>query len=149
MSKTRWAVDGPDGTILELNGRKFSSDDEGAPMMCNIVCRDMGRHAHLDYCRTDPGDSCGGQEVQHIGMPLKPNPDLPKDWVSHSLYWKRSGAVICLLQLKGILVTNYSVSLGFKGEPLPSAAHFNFSSFFTFTTPDPYSRDDQTNFAKW
>lgn len=91
MSKTRWAVDGPDGTILELNGRKFSSDDDGAPMMCNLVCQDMGRHVHLDYCRTDPADVCTGQDLQHIKTRLTPNPDRPKDWISHGLYWRRSG----------------------------------------------------------
>src|SRR6267378_2742673 len=35
MSRTRWAIedgDGIDETILELEGRKFSSNDDGAPM---------------------------------------------------------------------------------------------------------------------
>ena len=32
MSRTKWAVDGPDGTI-EVNGRKFGSSDDGAPML--------------------------------------------------------------------------------------------------------------------
>jgi hypothetical protein len=91
MSKTRWAVDGPDGTILELNGRKFGSDDDGAPMMCNLVCQEMGRHVHVDYCRADDAASCTGTEVQHITTRLTPDPDLAKDWVSHSLFWRRTG----------------------------------------------------------
>jgi hypothetical protein len=33
MSRTRWAVDGPDGTTVELDGRKFGASDEGAPML--------------------------------------------------------------------------------------------------------------------
>lgn len=33
MSKTRWAIDGPDGTVLELNSRKFGANDAGAPML--------------------------------------------------------------------------------------------------------------------
>jgi hypothetical protein len=37
MSKTRWAVDGPDGEVLELNGRKFSSNDDGAPMLVGHI----------------------------------------------------------------------------------------------------------------
>ncbi|KAJ7931787.1 hypothetical protein B0H13DRAFT_2227876 [Mycena leptocephala] len=90
MSKTRWAVDGPDGTVLELNGRKFGSDDDGAPMMCNLVCQEMGRHAHLDYCRADNALSCSGPEIQHIGTRITPNPARPKDWISHSLFWKRT-----------------------------------------------------------
>jgi hypothetical protein len=99
MSKTRWAVDGPDGTILELNGRKFSTDDEGAPMMCNLFCQDMGRHVHLDYCRTDPGDRCEGAELQHITARLTPHADRPKDWISHSLYWRRSGTFVLSILL--------------------------------------------------
>jgi len=74
--------------------------------MCNLVCRDMGRHVHMDYCRTDPGDRCEGTEVEHVTTRITPHPNRPKDWISHSLCWRRSG---------------------FK---------------------DPYSRDDQDNFAK-
>ncbi|KAJ7587977.1 hypothetical protein C8J56DRAFT_860684 [Mycena floridula] len=103
MSETKWAVEGPEGTALELNGRKFGADDEGAPMMCNLVCQELGRHAHLDYCRKD---ACGSSEIEHIRERLTPHPNKPKDWISHKLYWSRSG---------------------FK---------------------DPYSRDDQANFAK-
>ena len=33
MSKTQWTVDGPDGTVVELDGRKFGSNDSGAPML--------------------------------------------------------------------------------------------------------------------
>jgi hypothetical protein len=91
MSKTRWAVDGPDGTILELNGRKFGSDDDGAPMMCNLVCQEMGRHVHVDYCRADDAVSCNGREVQHLKTRMTPNPARAKDWISHSLFWRRTG----------------------------------------------------------
>ncbi|KAF8216790.1 hypothetical protein K438DRAFT_1797846 [Mycena galopus ATCC 62051] len=105
MSKTSWSIDG-DETIVELGGRKFASTDDGAPMMCNLFCQDMGRHVHVDYCRATEDAPCDGAEVEHIDIPMAPNPDQPKDWISHSLFWKRNG---------------------FK---------------------DPYSRDDQTNFAK-
>ncbi|KAJ7698920.1 hypothetical protein B0H17DRAFT_1049693 [Mycena rosella] len=91
MSKTRWTVDGPDGTILELNGRKFGSDDDGAPMMCNLVCLEMGRHVHVDYCRADDAASCDGPEIQHLKTRLTPNPARAKDWISHSLFWRRTG----------------------------------------------------------
>ncbi|KAJ7016426.1 hypothetical protein C8F04DRAFT_981687 [Mycena alexandri] len=103
MSRTSWAIDGPDDTILELKGRKFAGGDDGAPMMCNLLCQDLGRHVHVDYCRGTADAPCVGAEVEHIDVPLSPNPDQSKDWISHSLFWKRS---------------------------------------------DPYSRDDQTNFAK-
>lgn len=99
MSKTRWAVDGPDGTILDLNGRRFAADDDGAPMLCNLFCQEMGRHVHIDYCRTDAGDQCGAAQVQHITARLTPNPNRAKDWISHSLYWSRSGTVRFVLLL--------------------------------------------------
>ncbi|KAH9047481.1 hypothetical protein EDB83DRAFT_2317547 [Lactarius deliciosus] len=103
MTQTRWAIDGPDETGLELGGRKFSSNDEGAPMMCNLVCSSMGRHVHIDYCRAGENAPCDGAEVQHINARMVPNPDKPKDAITHSLYWRRR---------------------------------------------DPYTRDEQTNFAK-
>jgi len=63
----------------------------------------MGRHVHIDYCRGDP---CDNPETQHINERMVPNPDQPKDWITHGLHWRR---------------------MGFK---------------------DPYSREDQANFAK-
>ena len=93
MSRTRWTVDGPDDTaVLEVEGRRFSTNDEGAPMMCNLLCQALGRHAHIDYCRSDDEAACAGNdEIQHIHKRLLPEPDRPKDYVTHSLFWKRSG----------------------------------------------------------
>ncbi|KAI0723140.1 hypothetical protein C8Q76DRAFT_671490 [Earliella scabrosa] len=91
MSKTKWAVDGPDGTVLEVNGRKFGANDDGAPMLCSMYCRSMGRHAHIDWCRSDDPATCGGPEHEHISTPMQPHPGRAKDWISHSLYWKRTG----------------------------------------------------------
>jgi len=93
MTQTRWAVDGPDGASLELGGRKFSSNDEGAPMMCNLVCSSMGRHVHIDYCRADRNGPCDSVGVQHINDRMLPDPDKPKDAVTHSLYWRRMGSL--------------------------------------------------------
>ncbi|OBZ77080.1 hypothetical protein A0H81_03826 [Grifola frondosa] len=73
MSKTRWTIDGPDGTILELDGRKFGSNDDGAPMLCSLYCRSMGRHLHVDYCQADSAAACNTAEVQHIRTPMEPN----------------------------------------------------------------------------
>ncbi|KAI6143621.1 hypothetical protein BKA82DRAFT_4181550 [Pisolithus tinctorius] len=74
MSRTRWVVDeSDDAAALEVEGRKFSTNDEGAPMMCNLVCQAIGRH------------------IQHIAKRLLPDPDRPKDYMTHSLFWKKSG----------------------------------------------------------
>jgi hypothetical protein len=93
MAQTRWAVEGTDETGLELGGRRFSSNDDGGPMMCNLVCSSMGRHVHIDYCRAEETTPCGGSEIQHINKRMIPNPDKSKDAVTHSLYWRRMGTL--------------------------------------------------------
>ncbi|KXN87519.1 hypothetical protein AN958_08742 [Leucoagaricus sp. SymC.cos] len=92
MSRTRWVIEGSEDSVMEVNGRKFASSDNGAPMMCNLVCQSLNRHAHIDYCRTHDikPEDCHGLEHQHITARLAPNPDQPKDWISHALYWRRS-----------------------------------------------------------
>jgi len=60
-------------------------------MMCNLVCSSMGRHVHIDYCRTEENTPCKGAELQHIKTQMVPNPHEPKDAVTHSLYWRRLG----------------------------------------------------------
>ena len=91
MLRTRWTVDGPDDVPLEIEGRKFSVNDEGAPMMCNLVCSAMGRHVHIDYCRADEAVCTGNEELQHLTRRIQPDPDRAKDVLTHSLFWKRSG----------------------------------------------------------
>jgi hypothetical protein len=92
MSSSRWAVDGPDDTGLEVEGRRFSSNDEGTPMMCNLVCQALGRHIHIDYCRAPDASACrGNNEVQHISKRLMPNPERAKDYMTHNLFWRRTG----------------------------------------------------------
>ncbi|KAG1768958.1 hypothetical protein EDD22DRAFT_843764 [Suillus occidentalis] len=92
MSSSRWVVDGPDDTGLEVEGRRFSSNDEGTPMMCNLVCQAVGRHVHVDYCRASDTFACrGNTEVQHISKRLMPNPERAKDYVTHNLFWRRAG----------------------------------------------------------
>ncbi|KAG9308629.1 hypothetical protein JVU11DRAFT_11580, partial [Chiua virens] len=92
MSNMRWSVDVPDEEGFELNGRRFATNDDGAPMMCSLVCKAFGRHVHVDDCRAETPDECqGNYEIQHIGKRMRPNPDLPKDYVTHKLFWRRSG----------------------------------------------------------
>jgi len=94
MSSTRWAVQGPDGATVEINGRKFSANDSGAPMMCNTVCLSLGRHIHIDYCRSNSGDgvpNCENADVEHLPTAMLPEPDRAKDAITHSLFWRRNG----------------------------------------------------------
>ena len=94
MTHSRWAIYGSDEMAIELGGRKFSSEDEGAPMMCNLVCSSMGRHVHIDYCRAEDDAPCEGHEVQHIKARMTPNPGRAKDAITHGLYWRRMGKCI-------------------------------------------------------
>ncbi|KAI9450269.1 hypothetical protein BJY52DRAFT_196728 [Lactarius psammicola] len=88
MSQTRWVIDGLDGTSIELDGRKFSSNDDDGPMLCNMVCKSMGRHVHVDICR---GSGSHNSRTQHINKRISPDPDQPKDWITHTLHWHRMG----------------------------------------------------------
>jgi len=76
---------------MELDGGKFGTNDEGAPMLCSMVCRSIGRHVHVDYCRADLTENCGGPEHEHIKTLMQPHSDRPKDWVTHALFWRRTG----------------------------------------------------------
>ena len=63
-------------------------------MFCNFVCGSMGRHVHIANCRSVDGSSCYGADVEHINERLSPDPDKPKDSITHGLYWRRMGALI-------------------------------------------------------
>lgn len=91
MSVVKWSVERPDETALEMNGHKVATDDDGAPTMCNLYCTDLGRHVHIDYCRSPDAASCGGAGIQHISARVQPNPERSKDFITHSLHWKRMG----------------------------------------------------------
>src|SRR6266702_2307413 len=109
MSRTRWAIDGPEGNSVELDGRKFSSNDDGAPMLCNLVCTSMGSHVHIDYCRGEPHDN---PEILHINEIMVPNPDQEKDWITHGLHWRRMGEFVTRT-FRLVLLMRFP---GFKGN---------------------------------
>ncbi|KAG8900443.1 hypothetical protein FRB99_006039 [Tulasnella sp. 403] len=90
MEHTSWVIEGATGVTIEVQGRKFSSQDNGALQLCSSVCRNLGRHAHIDYCRNMKGQ-CQEPESEHIKERMLPNPDRPKDWVSHKVFWARTG----------------------------------------------------------
>ena len=113
MSRVKWSVEGAEGTALEVNGHKFATNDDGAPMMCNLYCADLGRHVHIDYCRSENPASCSGAEIQHISTRVQPSPEKPKDWITHNLHWKRMG----MLPSFSLSYSTDSLA-GFKGPSL-------------------------------
>ncbi|KAG8924163.1 hypothetical protein FRC02_010615 [Tulasnella sp. 418] len=90
MQNTSWAVEGDASAVVEIQGRKYAARDAGTPHICSLVCSQIGRHAHIDYCRSFDG-SCQGNESLHIEERMLPNAHRPKDWISHKLYWERTG----------------------------------------------------------
>ncbi len=91
MSQTKWAIDGSDDTSVELDGRTFASNDDGGPMLCNMVCMSMERHVHVDFCR---GPASHNSETQHVNKRMSPNPNQAKDWITHALHWRRMGMLV-------------------------------------------------------
>ena len=92
MERTAWAIEGDANATVEIQGRKFAAEENGAPQLCSTFCRDLGRHAHLDWCRnTKTGPRCQEPEIEHIDIPMLPDEGRPKDWISHKLFWARSG----------------------------------------------------------
>ncbi|KAG8903434.1 hypothetical protein FRB99_003283 [Tulasnella sp. 403] len=120
MERTVWAIEGAEDVTIEIQGRKFGAQDNGAPQLCSSICRDLGRHAHIDYCRNAKW-WCQEPESEHIKERMLPNPDRPKDWVSHKVFWARTG-------FRGR-------RFGFKSKP-KLKLHV-----------DPYSREEQAEFA--
>ncbi|RUP45100.1 hypothetical protein BC936DRAFT_148613 [Jimgerdemannia flammicorona] len=76
---------------FEYNGFTFNTGDRGSCFLCNMFCKDLGRHKHIDYCQSVDHTKCTGEGIQHISEKINPDPDLPKDFLKHGLYWKRTG----------------------------------------------------------
>ena len=97
MSKTRWALEGTDDSALEIDGHRFAANDTGAPMLCGSVCEAQGRHVHIDNCRAATASECSGNEIEHLSARISPHADIPKDAVSHAVFWKRTGKYLSLV----------------------------------------------------
>ncbi|CAI2192810.1 6917_t:CDS:10, partial [Funneliformis geosporum] len=73
---------------FKYEGHKLRVGDQGTFVLCNLFCKDLGRHRHIDYCQSQ--DICQGQDIQHINEQIQPNPSIEKDFISHKLFWKRT-----------------------------------------------------------
>ena len=90
MSNAIWFVHEEKNGIVEVEGRKYSSGDSGSPVLCSLVCKSLGRHIHIDKCRSAGvhGVCSGGPGVQHIS---DPRGNRKEDLISHRVFWKRTG----------------------------------------------------------
>lgn len=94
MEQTTWFLE-EERENIEVGGHKYGSGDSGAPMLCSLVCKSMGRHVHLADCIAgERGQCAGGTEVEHISAARRNSTRGAMDWVTHSLYWKKSGEII-------------------------------------------------------
>src|SRR5712691_4599778 len=94
MGQTTWVIDGDDDDFREIQGRRFASGDSGAPMLCSMVCKALGRHAHIDFCRSSSVRTCKHTGVQHVTGRMRPDPSKPKDWITHAVHWARTGMTV-------------------------------------------------------
>lgn len=83
-------------------------------MQCSMVCRQMGRHVHVDYCQAEDASTCSSAEREHINSSMDPHPDRAKDFISHALYWRRKGDSEYNSFVR--LSTEANIFSGFKGE---------------------------------
>ena len=90
MTNAAWFVHEDNDDSVEIGGRKYAPGDSGAPMLCSLVCKSLGRHIHGDTCQSTDGDGIcgGGPGIQHI---YDPDGNEHEDLISHRVFWERSG----------------------------------------------------------
>ncbi|KAJ3232591.1 hypothetical protein HDU81_002854 [Chytriomyces hyalinus] len=79
---------------FEYGSHKFNRNDSGKCFLCQLYCKELKRHAHIDWCRhPDDPHLCDrdGEGSSHIHETLLPDPSKPKDYVTHETCWKRTG----------------------------------------------------------
>ena len=90
MTNAVWFVHGGDDVSADIEGQKYAPGDSGAPMLCSLLCKSLGRHIHDYMCRSadDDGVCGGGPGIQHIN---DPDGNEHEDLISHHIFWERSG----------------------------------------------------------
>ncbi|CAG8440721.1 9944_t:CDS:10, partial [Cetraspora pellucida] len=84
MVQTEFTTEDNDNEFV-YGGHKLKAGDEGT-----FHCKELGRHRHIDYCNNV--DECKlNQGLQHINGRVHPNPEKAKDFMSHGLFWERTG----------------------------------------------------------
>ncbi|CAB5351465.1 unnamed protein product [Rhizophagus irregularis] len=78
---------------FDYAGHRLRVGDQGTFVLCNLHCKNLGRHRHIDYCKNEKNCKSGnqGQDIRHINEKVQPNPEKPKDFISHKLFWERTG----------------------------------------------------------
>jgi hypothetical protein len=83
-----------EGDQTVVNGRRYANEDPGVSMYCSISCSELGRHAHLAECNVSGTRCSGGDDSEHIPQGISDGDNGNFDWVSHRLFWERSGIML-------------------------------------------------------
>jgi len=141
MSKTHWALEGTNESMVEVGGHKFAANETGAPMLCGSVCQSQGPHVHLDYCCAATAGECIGKGIEHLSMRISPDVDRPKDAVSHAVFWKRTGT-----RLDPVSTITADTVIRLQRYTMLLLECVGVMRALT-CCPDPYSQAHQTEFA--
>ncbi|KAF8317563.1 hypothetical protein DL93DRAFT_2095570 [Clavulina sp. PMI_390] len=88
-AQTHWSFAG-DATI-GANQRRIRTDTFNSPYLCSTICKELGHHAHISYCRASDSHRCVDEGMEHINSNVNPEPHRAKDWITHKTFWSRSG----------------------------------------------------------
>ncbi|PKY13750.1 hypothetical protein RhiirB3_425628 [Rhizophagus irregularis] len=98
LHNTKHGIDGNMTQIKfsEDNASEYTSvDSQGTFTLCNMHCKNLGRHRHVGYCQNEEicklRNDNDRHDLKHINEQIQPNPDRPKDFISHKIFWKRTG----------------------------------------------------------
>ena len=81
---------------IQVGSHKYKVGEPAVAEMCHIFCNSLGRgHVHIIECDNwDPrqcAHSAEGDGRRHETTKYHPNPDIPKDEITHHAYWAWTG----------------------------------------------------------
>ena len=81
---------------IEVGGHKYKVGEPAVAEMCHIFCNTMGRgHVHVLECEQTNGGKCEYLKTKsgrkHQSTTYHPNPNIPKDEMTHEAYWASIG----------------------------------------------------------
>ena len=84
-----------DETDIQVGSHKYKVGEPAVAEMCHIFCNSLGRgHVHVVKCDSDTGNCVHNAKEdgrRHQTTKYYPNPDVPKDEMTHEAYWAMIG----------------------------------------------------------
>ena len=116
---------------IEVGNHKYKVGEQAVAEMCHIFCNTLGRgHSHIVECDSEDPKSCMYSAKEdgrrHETMRYQPNPDIPKDELTHDSYW---------------------ASIGFE-DPCQDLDVEEFEKCPAFCTAETHEDDEETSFCE-